>query len=237
MNDIRTTLKNNITKTFLSICCIILFVVIVIAIMNYYNIIPKPYYTANDLGIKTIYSKIDFNDNKIDDYSDFVLGARKDAKNRPKYVDKYYDDAYPPDNEGVCTDVIWRAFKNAGYNLREMVDYDIKNNPEEYPKIKDRDSNIDFRRVSNLKIFFNRHAISLTIDTKETDKWQPGDIVIFENKHIGIISDKRNIKGVPFVLHNNGQLNREEDFLNKMKITAHYRFDASKINEEYLIKW
>ena len=32
------------------------------------------------------------------------------------------------------------------------------------------------------------------------------------------------------------QLNREEDFLNKMKITAHYRFDASKINEEYLLK-
>ena len=92
-------------------------------------------------------------------------------------------------------------------------------------------------RFSNLKIFFNRHAISLTIDINETDKWQPGDIVIFENKHIGIISDKRNMKGVPFVLHNNGQLNREEDFLNKMKITAHYRFDASKINEEYLIKW
>lgn len=237
MNDIKTTLKKNITKTFLSICCIILFVVIVIAIMNYYNIIPKPYYTANDLGIKTIYSKKDFNNNKIDDYSDFVLGARKDAKNKPKYVDKYYDDAFPPDNEGVCTDVIWRAFKNAGYNLREMVDYDITNHPEEYPKIKEKDSNIDFRRVSTLKVYFNRHAIALTIDTKEVDKWQPGDIVIFENKHIGIISDRRNSNGVPFVIHNNGQLNREEDFLNKMKITAHYRFDASVVEENYLIKW
>ena len=34
----------------------------------------------------------------------------------------------PPDTEGVCTDVIWRAFKNAGYSLKDMVDEDIKNN-------------------------------------------------------------------------------------------------------------
>ena len=38
MNDIRTTLKNNITKTFLSICCIILFVVIVMLTYFYDHI-------------------------------------------------------------------------------------------------------------------------------------------------------------------------------------------------------
>lgn len=30
-----------------------------------------------------IKSKVDFNNNGIDDYSDFVIGARKDAKNHP----------------------------------------------------------------------------------------------------------------------------------------------------------
>lgn len=237
MNDIKQNIKKNIIKSFISIIVIIIFVVIVIGVMNYYNIIPKPYYNANDFNIKTIYSKVDFNSNKLDDYTDMVLGARKDAENKPEYTNKYYDNAYPPDNEGVCTDVIWRAFKNAGYSLRDMVDYDIQNHPEEYPNIVYKDSNIDFRRVENLKIYFNRHAITLTIDTEEINKWQPGDIVIFEDKHIGIISDKRNNKGQPYVIHNNGQLNREEDFLNKMKVTAHYRFDASKINPNYLIKW
>lgn len=29
---------------------------------------------------------------------------------------------YPPDNIGVCIDVVWRAFANAGYSLKDMVD-------------------------------------------------------------------------------------------------------------------
>jgi len=69
-------------------------------------------------------------------------------------------------------------------------------------------------------------------------EWQPGDIVIFEDdKHIGIISDKRNKDGQPYVIHNGGQPNREEDYLSKSSVTGHYRFDASKVDEGTLIKW
>ena len=98
--------------------------------------------------------------------------------------------------------------------------------------------NIDFRRVRNLRIFFEEYAISLTLDINEIAEWQPGDIVIFENdKHIGIISDKRNKDGQPYVIHNGGQPNREEDYLSKSAVTGHYRFDASKIDEGILVKW
>ena len=43
--------------------------------------IPHKYYNANDFKIKTIYSKTDFDKDLIDDYTDFVLGARIDVQN------------------------------------------------------------------------------------------------------------------------------------------------------------
>ena len=195
-------------------------------------------YTAEDFGIDTILSSVDYNGNGTDDYTDILLGARKDAENRPTYDGSYHAGGYPPDDIGVCTDVVWRAFKNAWYSLRDMVDKDIRTRPEAYPKITNPDSNIDFRRVRNLRIFFDTYAISLTLDINEIAEWQPGDIVIFgEDKHIGIISDKRNKDGQPYVIHNGGQRNREEDYLRKSTVTGHYRFDASKINQEVLVNW
>ena len=195
-------------------------------------------YTVEDFGIDTILSSVDYNGNGTDDYTDILLGARKDAENRPTYDGSYHAGGYPPDDIGVCTDVVWRAFKNAGYSLRDMVDKDIRTRPEAYPKITNPDSNIDFRRVRNLRIFFDTYAISLTLDINEIAEWQPGDIVIFgEDKHIGIISDKRNKDGQPYVIHNGGQRNREEDYLRKSTVTGHYRFDASKINQEVLVNW
>ncbi len=195
-------------------------------------------YTAEDFGIDTILSSVDYNGNGTDDYTDILLGARKDAENHPTYDGSYHAGGYPPDNIGVCTDVVWRAFKNAGYSLRDMVDKDIKARPDAYPKVTNPDSNIDFRRVRNLRIFFDTYAISLTLDINEIAEWQPGDIIIFGNdKHIGIISDKRNRNGQPYVIHNGGQRNREEDYLGKSTVTGHYRFDTSKINDEVLAQW
>ena len=54
--------------------------------------------------------------------------------------------------------------------------------------------------------------------------------MIFGNdSHIGIVSDKRNKNGQPFILHNGGQPKREENILPRRKVTAHYRFDASRL--------
>lgn len=195
-------------------------------------------YTGEDFGIVFSASPIDFNNNSQDDYTDILLGARKDAENHPTYDASYYAGGYPPDDIGVCADVIWRAFKNAGYSLREMLAIDIAARPSAYPLITVPDKNIDFRRVRNLRIFFEEYAISLTLDAEDIREWQAGDIVIFgQDKHIGIISDKRNRHGVTYVIHNAGQAEREEDCLARYEITGHYRFDASSISSFLMIAW
>ena len=106
----------------------------------------------------------------------------------------------------------------------ELVNEDIKNNREKYD-IDVIDKNIDFRRVKNLIIFFKNNTINLTTDINELEEWQGGDIIIFKN-HIGIVSDKRNRKGIPFIIHHQSpyQSNYEEDILQyRNDIVGHYR--------------
>ena len=221
-------------KVFIAFVIIfILFVsAVLIFLLNHSSLIPfgQIVYYAEDFGIASLTSDIDLDNDGIDDYTDIMLGARKDAENRPTYKSAYYSGGYPPESEGVCTDVVWRAFKNAGYNLKDLIDADIKNNVSEYPRVEGKpDPNIDFRRVPNLISFFTRNATSLTTDLSQIAEWQPGDIVTFEKKHVGIISDKRNKNGVPYLIHNGGQKNREEDILEiyvlYSEISGHFRWD------------
>lgn len=223
--------RKNKTKLFIGIFFLIISS-ITYAVLFYFNIIPHKAYYAEDFDIETIHSKNDYNKNGIDDYTDIVLGAREDAKRKPQYKSQYYGGGYPPENEGVCTDVIWRAFKYAGYSLKDMVDKDIKNNLSKYPRVEGKpDTNIDFRRVPNLKAFFEYNYKSLTLDPYKIDQWNPGDIVIFGKNynHVGVVSDKRNRQGIPFLIHNSGQPSREEDTLiqwhKAQGITGHYRFE------------
>lgn len=193
-------------------------------ILFYFNIIPKKIYTAEDFGIKTIKSEIDRDQDGLDDYTDILSSARAYVKTKPKYKSAYYAGGYPPAGEGVCTDVIWKAFQGAGYSLKELVDADIAQNVNRYPGVSDKpDPNIDFRRVRNLIVFFERHAESLTRDLNEIAEWQPGDIVVFDG-HIAIVSDKRNKKGVPYIIHNGGQPVFEEDAMARYEIAGHYRW-------------
>lgn len=198
-----------------------------------YSFLPKKTYSASDFNISVV-TTIDCNQNGMDDYQDIVLGARKDAENHVKYKSAYYAGGYPPDNEGVCTDMVWRAFKEAGYDFKSMIDNDIQLAKNEYYALdKVPDPNIDFRRVGNLKVYFERNEEVLTTDIKDIASFQPGDIVIFGNdKHVGIVSDKRNKKGIPYLLHNAGQWNREEDTLEKWVkkygLTGHYRLKQNK---------
>lgn len=210
---------------------LLLIIGILVFVLNHSSIIPigqKVYY-AKDFGITDLKCDTDYDNDGIDDFTDIMLGARKDAENKPVYKSAYYAGGYPPDTEGVCTDVVWRAFKNAGYNLKDLIDEDIRNNVSEYPRVGGKpDPNIDFRRVPNLISFFYRNATSLTTDLSQIAEWQPGDIVTFEKSHVGIISDKRNKNGVPYLIHNGGQRNREEDILEiyilYSKISGHFRW-------------
>ncbi|MDF7664993.1 DUF1287 domain-containing protein [Bifidobacterium sp. ESL0745] len=190
-------------------------------------------------------SSVDYDHDGIDDYSDLVEGARKDAKTHPTYDDSYVQGGYPADNRGACTDTIWRAFRNAGYSLKDMVDADVAAHPADYRKSTSNfDPNIDFRRTAMLDVFFRKYGQTLTTDANQTDQWQQGDLVFFANQkhngHIGMVSDRRDDKSIPYLIHNMGQKDRENDYLNQtnhMPILAHYRFDASKIPAGVLKPW
>lgn len=225
----------------IAVCIVLLSGVGGFTAMYYFNLLPEKSYTAADFDIDIVMSPVDFNGDGTDDYTDFLLGARVDAENSPKYDGRYFaDGGYPPADVGVCTDVIWRAFKSAGYCLRDMVDADIQMRLYAYSTITKRDINIDFRRARNLRVFFEEYALSLTTDLSDISEWQAGDIVFFDtDKHVGMISDKRNSKGEPYIIHNAGQPKRDEDYLKRTtrKITGHYRFDASLVDESMLIAW
>lgn len=189
-----------------------------------YNYIPHQKYETADFGIEQYVSAVDRDGDGIDDQTDILQSARTYMASDPKYKSRYYEEGYPDDAYGVCTDVVAQALLGAGYDLMELVDADILAHPEMYG-ITEPDRNIDFRRVRNLRVYFRNTAISLTTDIYDIDAWQGGDIVIFEG-HIGIVSDKRNRKGIPFVIHhaNPIQADHEEDILEIWgKVVGHYR--------------
>lgn len=202
---------------------IVLFIIIV-NILYQINIIPHKKYTNADFNIETYKSIIDKDHDGIDDQTDILENVLKYIATKPKYKSKYYSTGYSNDQYGVCTDVVAIGLKNSGYDLKELVHEDILQNKDKY-NIDIVDKNIDFRRVKNLYIYFKNNHIELTKNIKDIDKWQGGDIIIFKN-HIGIVSDKRNKEGIPFIIHhaNPYQINYEEDILNeKSDIIGHFR--------------
>lgn len=190
---------------------------------------------AQPVDVPRIAARVDRDADGVLDADDLVAGARQEALRKTKYSAAYYAGGYPPEGEGACTDVVWRAFRAAGYDLKAMIDADIRANPQAYPGVRGGrpDPNIDFRRVSNLVAFFRRHAISLTTDVRPGDadnlkEWQGGDIVVYAPplEHIGIVSDRRRPDGVPLLIHNAGPHAVEADALTSWptRITYHFRY-------------
>ena len=187
-------------KIFMSIKILVLLVLIVLVYLLYrFNYIPHKKYSNEDFKINTYISSIDKDNDGIDDQTDILDGVKKYIATKPKYKSKYYSNGYPDDEYGVCTDVVAYGLLNAGYDLKELLAEDILINQDSYD-IDAPDKNIDFRRVKNLKVYFDNNALSLTTDIYDIKEWQGGDIVVFNN-HIGIVSANRNKKGVSFIIH------------------------------------
>ncbi|HEY9061463.1 MAG TPA: DUF1287 domain-containing protein [Pseudobacteroides sp.] len=208
-----------------------------VSIFSYYNYHNPLYYIRNPISVENLKFDMDKDSDGVNDLDDIVEGARKEITNNTKYKDGYFDGGYPPPSEGVCTDVIWRSLKNAGYDLKALMDIDIRKNLKDYAnRITKPDPNIDFRRVKNQLVFFRKYAKSLTLDVIPYDKenlsnWQRGDIVILntpETDHVAVISDKRRKDGVPYILHNASTYAMEENLLlkwsKKKYIIGHFRF-------------
>ena len=210
------------SKKILFFICLVF--VIFFSVLYFFNFIPHRKYIDSDFNIKTYVSSVDKDSDGVDDQTDFLNNVISYISTKPKYKSKYYSTGYPDDSYGVCTDVVAFGLKDAGYDLMELVNDDIIKNRDLYD-VDVIDKNIDFRRVKNLKVFFDNNFIVLTTDINNISEWQGGDIVIFKN-HIGVVSNKRNSKGIPFVIHHYSPYQRfyEEDILEyRNDIVGHYR--------------
>jgi len=151
------------------------------------------------------------------------------------YDGSYQQIAYPmgdvPIERGVCTDVIIRAYRELGTDLQVLVHEDMRKYFDQYPKIwglKTTNTNIDHRRVPNLKVFFKRHGTVLPV-SKNPEDYKPGSLVTWvlpgNLPHIGIVSSFRTKDGQrPMIIHNVGQGTVLEDFLFAYPITGHYLY-------------
>ena len=211
-------------RLLLILCLLVMVGVGGYALFRYQNTSAERLPDRYDGVIEQIHSAADEDRDGMDDQTDILEGALHYVSSRPKYKSRYYQTGYPDDGYGVCTDVVAYALRHAGYDLMTLVEADIQANPNDY-NIEEPDIHIDFRRVRNLKVYFAHTALSLTTDISAIEEWQGGDIVIFQN-HIGIVSNRRNRDGVPYVIHHNGpwQKTYEQDILeDRDDIIGHYR--------------
>jgi uncharacterized protein YijF (DUF1287 family) len=173
----------------------------------------------------------------IPDQVDVAAGGKKVALLADRYQDGYFRLPYPngdvPERLGVCTDVVIRALRNAGYDLQSLLHVDVKAHPRRYPDIVRPDANIDHRRVRNLVRYFQAHhrllATTVTAATRHT--LLPGDVVFLDTlprsgpDHLGIVSDSVSTNGWPRVINNwtVGYHSQEMDLLPQIPITHHFR--------------
>ena len=151
------------------------------------------------------------------------------------YDGSYRQISYPngdvPDNIGVCTDVIIRAFRIEGIDLQVLVHESVKNN-HKYYYYNHRsgyglpaDANIDHRRVRILRKFFDKHYPESKLTPH--DGYLPGDIIIWGNWHIGILIDEK-VPGMDryYGVHNIGAGPEKDDFFySEGRPLDHYRLN------------
>ena len=166
-----------------------------------------------------------------------VDAALERLNHKVTYDGSYHKISYPggdvPNNIGVCTDVVIRAYRKLGIDLQELVHTDMRQSFWQYPNLPKwnrarPDTNIDHRRVLNLRVFFERNGAALPISTDSND-YLPGDMVTWDimpgMPHIGFVTHKvSNDKTRPLIVHNIGKGPQLEDVLFTMKITGHYRY-------------
>ncbi|MCK5878390.1 MAG: DUF1287 domain-containing protein [Holophagae bacterium] len=165
----------------------------------------------------------------------------KNGKNTEKAV---YPGGDVIPGEGICSDLVVRALRNAGIDLQKQVHLDILSDRTSY-RVKVPDKYIDHRRVWILKTYFKRNWKRFPTKLNNPDDWHPGDIVIWDigsriHFHIGIIGKKKRGDGFPYVIHNMGYVpfifagkTIEQDVIEgpkllgtpvrKWKVIGHYR--------------
>ncbi len=155
-----------------------------------------------------------------------------------RYDGGYRKLSYPngdvPDEVGVCTDVIIRSYRALGIDLQKLVHEDMKAHFDVYPNkwgLKRTDTNIDHRRVPNLRVFFSRKGKKLKVSRNPKD-YRAGDLVTWRLNnnlpHLGIVVNRQSRDGKRLlIVHNIGEGPKLEDVLFDFKITGHYRYTGN----------
>lgn len=173
---------------------------------------------------------------------DLVNAALERLSHKVTYDGSYREIPFPwgdvPDNIGVCTDVVIRSYRKLGIDLQQRVHGDMQQNFSIYPNLPKwqrtaPDTNIDHRRVLNLRVFFARKGLALP-RTNNPNDYRPGDLVTWDIApgvpHIGIVTYKvSHDKKRPLIVHNIGKGVKLEDILFTMQITGHYRYQPDRL--------
>lgn len=173
-------------------------------------------------------------------FTDKLVDAAIERTSHPvRYDGRYQRIDYPggdvPDTMGVCTDVVIRSYRVLGIDLQQLVHEDMAANFDAYPKIwglTRPDSNIDHRRVPNLRRYFERNGEELQVSNNPED-YRAGDLVTFilpgNLPHIGMVTGQRSDDGKrPLIVHNIGDGPKLEDVLFDFPISGHYRYAGSR---------
>ncbi len=151
-----------------------------------------------------------------------------------RYDGSYRHLAYPggdvPDSQGVCTDVVIRAYRKLGMDLQVLVHEDMRSAFYAYPPLwglKNPDRNIDHRRVPNLQTFFARQGTSIT-NTDSQNNLLPGDVLTWmlpgNLPHTGIVVAANSKTHPVQIVHNIGAGPQMTDISPNWKLTGHFRY-------------
>jgi uncharacterized protein YijF (DUF1287 family) len=170
------------------------------------------------------------------DFGSRAALAAEARTSKPEIYDPSYRRiSYPmgdvPDDRGVCTDVVIRAFRAAGVDLQALVHEDMRRAFDRYPKawgLSRPDPNIDHRRVPNLETFFTRRRLALA-QPVDAARVRAGDLVSWRLTgsglpHIGIVSTQASPAGRPLLVHNIGAGSQLEDILFAWPVVGWFRW-------------
>ena len=131
-----------------------------------------------------------------------VAGARAQIGDAydASYCVLSYPNGDPPAGRGACTDVVVRGLRADGLDLQTLVHADMTRHWDTLPNM---------------------------VTPKTLSTWEPGDIVCWKmpggGDHTGLVSDRRDLRGIPLVIHNLGGC-QEQDVLTNWTIAGHYRY-------------
>ncbi len=190
--------------------------------------------------VVTEFAGADQDGDQIPDQLDILIGAKKAAINRAAYGSPYREMEYPggdvPREEGVCTDTVVRAVRNAGVDLQQTLHEDIHRDRRAFPMVKTVNANIDHRRVKTLLPHFQRQWTELRPNVDDLiAPWLPGDVIFMQTMgdarpdHIGIVSDSLGISRAPVVINNwtDGYSTAPLDIARLVPITHRFRLRSA----------